>query len=168
MIDLGAKNTMCIVHYISVYRELCCGLVAISCITFETGLNVKKAHLALGTRARRQASVQCDAWRSPTFLKSLTAYTTLSVPSMWSSSKKKSVDLTHFESKSSGLDSGADTLSSSEQSSTSDEVQVIQAEGGAESIAIVGSGDFGRALALRMVQSGYVVNIGSRNPQRNK
>ena len=87
---------------------------------------------------------------------------------MWSSSKKKSVDLTHFESKSSGLDSGADTLSSSEQSSTSDEVQVIQAEGGAESIAIVGSGDFGRALALRMVQSGYVVNIGSRNPQRNK
>ena len=88
---------------------------------------------------------------------------------MWSSSKKKSVDLTHFESKSSGLDSGADTLSSSEQSSTSDEVQVNQTEGdGAESIAIVGSGDFGRALALRMVQSGYVVNIGSRNPQRNK
>ena len=88
---------------------------------------------------------------------------------MWSSSKKKSVDLTHFESKSSGLDSGADTLSSSEQSSTSDEVQVNQTEGDcAESIAIVGSGDFGRALALRMVQSGYVVNIGSRNPQRNK
>ena len=86
---------------------------------------------------------------------------------MWSS-KKKSVDLTHFESKSSGLDSGADTLSS-ERSSTSDEVQVNQTEGdGAESIAIVGSGDFGRALALRMVQSGYVVNIGSRNPQRNK
>merc|ERR1712241_109026 len=92
----------------------------------------------------------------------------MGVPSMWSSSKKKSVDLTHFESKSSGLDSGADTLSS-ERSSTSDEVQVNQTEGdGAESIAIVGSGDFGRALALRMVQSGYVVNIGSRNPQRNK
>ena len=35
-------------------------------------------------------------------------------------------------------------------------------------IAIVGSGDFGRALALRMVQSGYTVCIGSRNPQRNK
>ena len=80
---------------------------------------------------------------------------------MWSS--KKSVDLTHFESKSSGLDSGADTLSSSERSSTSGEVRE-----GAESIAIVGSGDFGRALALRMVQSGYVVNIGSRNPERNK
>ena len=79
---------------------------------------------------------------------------------MWSN-KKKSVDLTHFESKSSGLDSGADTLSSSERSSTSE-------EGTAESIAIVGSGDFGRALALRLVQSGFIVNIGSRNPQRNQ
>ena len=80
---------------------------------------------------------------------------------MWSSSKKKSVDLTHFESKSSGLDSGADTQSSSDRSSTSEEPT-------GESIAIVGSGDFGRALALRMVQSGFTVNIGSRDPQRNR
>merc|ERR1711997_540544 len=37
-----------------------------------------------------------------------------------------------------------------------------------DSIALIGSGDFGRALALRMVQSGLTVNIGSRNPQRNR
>ena len=35
-------------------------------------------------------------------------------------------------------------------------------------ITILGSGDFGRALALRMVQSGYTVCIGSRNPERNR
>ena len=33
------------------------------------------------------------------------------------------------------------------------------------SIAIIGSGDFGRALSLRMIQCGYEVYIGSRNPQ---
>ena len=31
-------------------------------------------------------------------------------------------------------------------------------------ITIIGSGDFGRGLALRMVQCGYKVYIGSRNP----
>ena len=31
-------------------------------------------------------------------------------------------------------------------------------------ITIIGSGDFGRGLALRMVQCGYNVYIGSRNP----
>ena len=35
------------------------------------------------------------------------------------------------------------------------------------SIAIIGSGDFGRALASRMIQCGYNVCIGSRNPERN-
>merc|ERR1711997_414676 len=74
-------------------------------------------------------------------------------------SKNKSVDLTHFESKSSGIDSG-DEINSSERSSTSEEAN--------PSIALIGSGDFGRALALRMVQSGLTVNIGSRNPQRNR
>ena len=34
-------------------------------------------------------------------------------------------------------------------------------------ITIIGSGDFGRALALRMVQCGYNVCIGSRNPDGN-
>ena len=33
------------------------------------------------------------------------------------------------------------------------------------SITIIGSGDFGRALALRMIQCGYKVCIGSRNPE---
>ena len=32
-------------------------------------------------------------------------------------------------------------------------------------IAIIGSGDFGRALALRMIQCGYDVYIGSRYPE---
>merc|ERR1711997_1001037 len=77
---------------------------------------------------------------------------------MWAS-KHKSVNLTHFESKSSGIDSG-DEINSSERSSTSEEAN--------PSIALIGSGDFGRALALRMVQSGLTVNIGSRNPQRNR
>ncbi len=80
---------------------------------------------------------------------------------MWAS--KKSVDLTHFESKSSGIDSGADAYySSDERSSTSEAMS-----NSADSIAIIGSGDFGRALALRMVQNGFNVNIGSRNPERN-
>lgn len=87
---------------------------------------------------------------------------------MWAS--KKSVDLNHFESKSSGLDSGAETYSSSERSSTSEECKIPSVGGGVsnESIAIIGSGDFGRALALRLIQSGIRVNIGSRNPNRNK
>lgn len=90
---------------------------------------------------------------------------------MWAS--KKSVDLNHFESKSSGLDSGAETYSSSERSSTSEECKIPSVGGGGggvsnESIAIIGSGDFGRALALRLIQSGIRVNIGSRNPNRNK
>ena len=32
-------------------------------------------------------------------------------------------------------------------------------------ITIIGSGDFGRALSLRMIQCGYKVYIGSRNPE---
>ena len=77
--------------------------------------------------------------------------------------------MNRFESKSSGLDSGADTLSNSDASS---EKSIGQSHARKSSenpvIAIVGSGDFGRALALRMVQSGYTVCIGSRNPQRDK
>ena len=84
---------------------------------------------------------------------------------MWAS-KHKSVNLTHFESKSSGIDSGADEINSSERSSTSGEVS--SAETTSNHIAILGSGDFGRALALRMVQNGLVVKIGSRNPERNR
>ena len=32
-------------------------------------------------------------------------------------------------------------------------------------VSIIGSGDFGRGLALRMVKCGYKVCIGSRNPE---
>ena len=35
-------------------------------------------------------------------------------------------------------------------------------------ITILGSGDFGRALASLMVKSGYIVCIGSRNPEKNR
>ena len=35
-------------------------------------------------------------------------------------------------------------------------------------IGIIGTGDFGRALAGKMVQAGYKVSIGSRNPDRNR
>merc|ERR1711878_14358 len=35
-------------------------------------------------------------------------------------------------------------------------------------VAIIGSGDFGRALASRMVQRDIPVIIGSRNPNRNR
>ncbi len=35
-------------------------------------------------------------------------------------------------------------------------------------VAVIGTGDFGRALASKMVQSGFKVYIGSRNPNRNR
>ena len=37
-----------------------------------------------------------------------------------------------------------------------------------QTIAVIGSGNFGRALALKIAQSGYHVNIGSRNPEKNR
>ena len=37
-----------------------------------------------------------------------------------------------------------------------------------KNVAIIGTGDFGRALASKMVQAGYKVHIGSRNPNRNR
>jgi len=77
-------------------------------------------------------------------------------------SPKPIVELVHFESKSSGLDSGAEL--SDERSLGSHEDN----HGNKSSIAIIGTGDFGRALALRLVQSGFSVTIGSRNPDRNR
>ncbi len=35
-------------------------------------------------------------------------------------------------------------------------------------VAVIGTGDFGRALASKMVQAGYKVTIGSRNPNKNR
>ena len=62
--------------------------------------------------------------------------------------------------------------SSSGVSSEQDEEEVnaetsVENVGDKETVAILGSGDFGRALASRLVQSGYNVIIGSRDPQRN-
>ena len=34
------------------------------------------------------------------------------------------------------------------------------------SIAVIGSGDFGRSIAMKIARSGYGVNIGSRNPEK--
>ena len=92
-----------------------------------------------------------------------------------------------FESKSSGLDSGADTLSngssseyineklsSSSGSKSSSSTAAVVVEINKKStknqshVAIIGSGDFGRALASRMVQRDIPVIIGSRNPNRNR
>ena len=35
-------------------------------------------------------------------------------------------------------------------------------------IGIIGSGDFGRALAGRLAQAGYYPTIGSRDPEQNR
>ena len=35
-------------------------------------------------------------------------------------------------------------------------------------IGVLGSGDFGRALAGRLAQAGYTVLLGSRDPTRNR
>ena len=37
-----------------------------------------------------------------------------------------------------------------------------------EVVAVIGSGMFGRALALKIAQSGYHVYIGSRNPEKQR
>ena len=37
-----------------------------------------------------------------------------------------------------------------------------------QSIAVIGSGNFGRALAMKISQSGYHVNIGSRNLEKTR
>ena len=37
-----------------------------------------------------------------------------------------------------------------------------------EGIAVVGSGNFGRAIAFKIAQAGYNVYIGSRDPEKYK
>ena len=37
-----------------------------------------------------------------------------------------------------------------------------------ENISVIGSGDFGRALAGRLAMAGYKVTIASREPDRNR
>ena len=81
------------------------------------------------------------------------------------------------DSKSSGLDSTTSTKSFESQIMNKPNENLImmdqitqkpKSSGDSMVITILGSGDFGRALALRMVQSGYTVCIGSRNPERNR
>ena len=64
-----------------------------------------------------------------------------------------------FESEKSGTESTKSTIDLTTMKSLKDNK--------ATKISIVGSGDFGRGLALRMVQCGYNVSIGSRNPTGN-
>lgn len=73
-------------------------------------------------------------------------------------------------------DSGVSLYGDSESNGSS-KLQRLKAEPvyyvadpGAEkqSIAVIGSGNFGRALAMKISQSGYHVNIGSRNPEKTR
>ena len=50
------------------------------------------------------------------------------------------------------------------QNLTKMETNAIDNSSDSMAITIIGSGDFGRGLALRMVQCGCNVYIGSRNP----
>ena len=60
---------------------------------------------------------------------------------------------------------GSDVIEHSDK--VDDAASSSSSDVGKEVIAVLGSGDFGRALAGRLVQAGYVVNVGSRDPQRN-
>lgn len=65
-------------------------------------------------------------------------------------------------------DSSNDSNSSqSDISGSHEDIESIEVLKPRETIAVIGSGDFGRALSSRLVQAGYEVNIGSRDPQRN-
>ena len=46
---------------------------------------------------------------------------------------------------------------------------VVESKGDCKlKICVIGSGDFGRALAGRLAASGYPVSIASRNPDKNR
>lgn len=87
---------------------------------------------------------------------------------MWSS--ESNVTLTRVEQKMSNADSAIsfseESSSSSGRGSSTGSMEKLNS--GQQSIAVIGSGDFGRALASKMIQAGYTVNIGSREPERNR
>ena len=74
-----------------------------------------------------------------------------------------------------GLSKGIRGLSGSVVSDGSDDSSKSKNEGdvtledggslGGETISILGTGDFGRALGGRLVKAGYHVNVGSRDPE---
>ena len=69
----------------------------------------------------------------------------------------------------SGYGSSGSSESSKSPSSKNEPVYYVADPGvEKESIAVIGSGNFGRALALKISQSGYHVHIGSRNPDKNR
>jgi len=69
----------------------------------------------------------------------------------------------------SGYGSSGSSNSSKSQISIAEPVYCVADPGiEKESIAVIGSGNFGRALALKIAQSGYHVYIGSRNPDKNR
>ena len=69
----------------------------------------------------------------------------------------------------SGYGSSNSSESSKSKSSKTEPVYYVADPGiEKESIAVIGSGNFGRALALKISQSGYHVFIGSRNPDKNR
>jgi len=73
-------------------------------------------------------------------------------------------------------DSGISLYGDSESSGSSQlhrskaEPEYCVADAGVEKqcIAVIGSGNFGRALAMKISKSGYHVNIGSRNPEKTR
>ena len=93
---------------------------------------------------------------------------------------QNNVTLLNVVSINSGVDNKASSdsgLSINEDSSSSDSpksepVYYVADSNGTgnekQAIAIIGSGNFGRALAMKMSKSGYQVNIGSRNPEKHR
>ena len=98
--------------------------------------------------------------------------------------RKKNVTLTNvvyvksgFDCKSS-KDSGLDDDGASSSSGGSTKVNIAKSgpayyiadskdvHGEKHPIAVIGSGEFGRALSRKIAQSGYAVYIGSRNPEK--
>lgn len=77
-------------------------------------------------------------------------------------------DSSEIETGSSQLDSPRDKRSAPDDSSKSDLSYISPHLVNGANVSILGSGDFGRALAGRLVQAGYNVIIGSRNPERHR
>ena len=70
-----------------------------------------------------------------------------------------------------GRNAGSSSTEETSSGSSNDGVSINMSDDSndRETIAVIGSGDFGRALASRMVKSGgYNVVVGSRDPDKNR